>query len=58
MNVLVGQAQLGNRWNFLLVGKKVGALALGRYNTDITCSIVFVREPPLGSGFDGQRIGL
>jgi hypothetical protein len=54
----VGQAQLGNRWNFLLVGKKVGALALGRYNTDITCSIVFVREPPLGSGFDGQRIGL
>jgi hypothetical protein len=20
--------------------------------------VVFVREPPLGSGFDGQRIGL
>ena len=59
MDLAAVQSEIGGGCsNVVRIANEVSPRALLPHITLCLRHVVFVREPPLGSGFDGQRIGL
>ena len=58
VNVLMGQTDIGDGRNLILIGNKVGPLPLPPNLAPVLCRVVFVGKPVLGGAFDGERIAL